>query len=237
MNIILVLIAALLPAILLWIYIWKKDKQKEPTSWLVKAVLLGVAICVPVALLEMGIEFLLFGLEEPTTLIGTTVQAFFVAALPEEMFKLLALWLVLRKNPYFDEHFDGIVYAVSIGLGFAAFENVFYVFGEDEWWYVAIGRALLAVPGHYAYAILMGYFYSLYYFVEHSYKNALCSLFVPVVLHGVYDALALSGQVDPTIGSICFIILVFFCVKMHKRSRTKVLAMIEKDEIMNSNMT
>ena len=44
---------ALLPAILLWIYIWKKDLQPEPTSWLFKAVVWGMAICVPVACVEM----------------------------------------------------------------------------------------------------------------------------------------------------------------------------------------
>ena len=53
--------AALLPAIVLLFYIWKKDKQKEPTSWLVKAVLWGAAICIPVAVVEMGISTALFG--------------------------------------------------------------------------------------------------------------------------------------------------------------------------------
>ena len=60
--------------------------------------------------MESAISTSLFGADtEPTTLLGTTIDAFLVAALPEEGFKLLALWLILRKNPYFDEHFDGIV--------------------------------------------------------------------------------------------------------------------------------
>lgn len=95
------------------------------------------------------------------------MQAFGVAALLEEAFKLLTLWVVLRKNPYFDEHFDSIVYAVCVGLGFAAVENIFYVFSEEERVTVAVSRALLAVPGHYAFAILMGYYYSIYHFVDH----------------------------------------------------------------------
>ena len=116
MNVLLILTASLLPAILLWLYIWKKDARPEPTSWLLKAVLWGVAICIPVSVCEMAIQTILFGASgQPTSLFDTTALAFFVAALPEEAFKLLALWLVLRKNPYFDEHFDGIVYAVSVG--------------------------------------------------------------------------------------------------------------------------
>lgn len=229
MNIIIIL-AALLPAFLLLLYVWKKDPQKEPTSELVKAILWGMGICVPVALLEMGIEAVLFSDAGATTLFGTTTRAFLVAALPEESFKLLALWWVLRKNPYFDEHFDGIVYAVCIGLGFAAIENIAYLLGTENWVSVAITRSLLAVPGHYAFAVLMGYYYSVYHFVDHSRKTAICILLVPVVFHGIYDALALSGIVDPYIGGISFFILIYFCIKVHKKARKKILALIEKDK-------
>ena len=231
MNTMIILTVAVLPAILLWLYIWKKDTQKEPTSWLVKAVLWGVAICIPVALVEGGIEALLFGVDgKPSSLLGTTTLAFVVAALPEETFKLFALWMVLRKNHFFDEHFDGIVYAVCVGLGFAAFENIMYVFSEEDWVSTAIVRALLAVPGHYAFAILMGYYYSVYHFVDHSPKIAANVLLMPVLAHGTYDALAMSGIVSPVLGGLSFFVLIYFCVKMHKVAKTKVLALIKKDK-------
>lgn len=231
MNTLIILAAALLPAILLLLYIWKKDPQPEPTSQLTKAVLWGMAICFPVALLEMLIQTLLTNAGiNSSTLVGTTIYAFVVAALPEETFKLLVLWLVLRKNPYFDEHFDGIVYAVCVGLGFAALENVLYVFSEENWLSIAITRALLAVPGHYAFAVLMGYYYSVYHFVEHSPKIAACILLAPVVAHGIYDAIALSGTVNPYIGGLSFFVLIWFCVKMHKRAKNKVVALIDKDK-------
>ena len=230
MDLFFLLAVALLPAILLWLYIWKKDTQKEPTLWLMKAVLWGGAIIIPVAILESGVEAILFGVDGiPTNLFGTTAMAFIVAALPEEAFKLFALWMVLRKNPYFDEHFDGIVYAVCVGLGFASMENIMYVFGEDDWFSTAIVRALLAVPGHYAFAILMGYYYSVYHFVDHSPKVAACVLLVPVLAHGTYDALAMSGIVSPVVGGLSFFVLIYFCVKMHKVAKAKVLALVEKD--------
>lgn len=232
---IIVIIAALLPAALLWLYIWKKDPQKEPTSLLIKATCWGAAICVPVAILEIGIQSMLFGVEgQLTNIIDTTVMAFLVAALPEESFKLLVLWLILRKNPYFDEHFDGIVYAVCIGLGFAAIENVAYLLKEEQWVGVAISRSLLAVPGHYAFAILMGYYYSVYHFINRSAGTAACILLIPVLAHGIYDALIFSGTVDPYIGGICFIVLIYFCVKMHKMAKSKVLALLDKDNDENN---
>ena len=227
---IIILLSALLPPLLLFLYIWKKDPQKEPTSKLIKAVLWGIGICIPVAFLEHGLHAAIFEGGEPSTLFGSTVMAFFVAAIPEEVFKLFALWMVLRKNPYFDEHFDGIVYAVCVGLGFAAIENVIYLFSTPDWVSTAIMRSLLAVPGHYAFAVLMGYYYSVYHFVDHSPKTALCVLLVPILAHGIYDSLAMSGIVNSYVGAAAFFILIYFCIKVHKAAKKKVLALIEKDK-------
>ncbi len=224
------LLAALLPPALLWLYIWKKDPQKEPTRWLVKATLWGVAICVPVAIVELAIQGILFGGGdiEFTNLFQSTANAFLVAAIPEEGAKLLALWLVLRKNPFFDEHFDGIVYAVCVGLGFAAIENVGYVFSEEDWVGVAVARSLLAVPGHYTFAVLMGYYYAMYHFVERSTKNAVLMFLVPMMAHGIYDTFAMSAAVDPYVGVICFLALIAFCVKMHRVAYKKIVAQINR---------
>lgn len=229
MSVLILLAAALLPAIFLWYYIWKQDPRPEPTNWLVKATLYGVAIIFPVFITETIIQLCFFGEEGPSSLFGTTIEAFFVAALPEEGFKLLALWMVLRKNPFFDEHFDGIVYAVCVGLGFAAIENIGFVFQEENGLSVAISRALFAVPGHYAFAVIMGYYYSLYHFVDHSNGTAVRILVLPIIAHGVYDAIILGGMVNPYIGSISTFVLIYFCIKMHKFAKAKILAQIERD--------
>lgn len=226
------LIASLLPAVLLLLYIWKKDTQKEPTYMLMKAVSWGIGIIIPVIVVEKIIGLMLLGENgSPTTLVDTTAMAFLVAAIPEESFKLLALWMVLKKNPFFDEHFDGIVYAVCVGLGFAAVENVSYVFSHEDWASVAVTRALLAVPGHYAFAVLMGYYYSVYHFVNRSPKVAICVLLAPVLAHGIYDALAMASMVNPYVGGIGFVVLIYFCIKMHKRAQAKVLALVKKDKM------
>ena len=218
--------AALLPVFVLAIYIWRKDAQPEPFVWLLRAFLAGVAICFPVAAVENFISSSLFANGTPTTLFGTTVNAFLVAAVPEEGAKLLALWLILRKNPYFDERFDGIVYAVFVGLGFAALENLLYVIqAGDEWVTVSVMRALLAVPGHYAFAIMMGYYYTMYHFVRRTPLNALKIFLAPVLAHGVYDSLAMSGSVDPVAGGLCFVILIYFCIRLQRVAQRKVQAL------------
>lgn len=221
--------AALLPAFLLLLFVWKKDQKKEPFSQLIKAVSYGALICVPIVIVELILNALLFQGGDPTTLFGALCKAFFVAALPEETFKLLALWIVLYKNPYFDEHFDGIVYSVCVGLGFAAVENIGYVVGEEAWTSVAIWRALLAVPGHYAFAVMMGYYYAVYHFVDHSPKTAAKILLIPVLAHGTYDALLMSAIAQPAIILVVFPVVIYFCIKLHKVAYAKLVELIQKD--------
>ncbi len=231
MNTLLILFAGLLPVFILLFYIWEKDTRPEPLAQLIKAVLYGILITIPIVFVEHIVQNILFGAGSPHTLLGTTLEAFFVAAIPEESFKLLALWLILRRNPYFDEHFDGIVYAVCIGLGFAGIENILYLFNNlDSWQSVAISRALMAVPGHYAFAVIMGYYYSKHHFIDHSPRTAAYTLLIPVLAHGIYDALALSGTVNPYIGGICVLILIYFCIKMQKYAYKKILAQIDRDK-------
>ena len=231
MEICIKLAAALLPAIILAIYIWRKDPHKEPVSWLIRAFVYGVLISIPVVYIENFFNGLLFGGGEPVSLFGSTIRAFFVAALPEESAKLFVLWLIVHKNRNFDESFDGIVYAVFVSLGFAAIENVGYVFMSGEaWMSTAVARAFLAVPGHYAFAILMGYYYAMYFFVERSPRNAAAILFMPILAHGVYDAIAMSGSVSPLLGGISSIVLIYFCIKLQRAAQGKVTDLIARNQ-------
>lgn len=231
MEFLIIIAAALLPAILFWGYIWKMDRKKEPTSLLIKATCYGVLICLPVAMVESMISGVLFGEGGPTTLFGTTVDAFMVAAIPEEAFKLFALHRILKNNPYFDEHFDGIVYAVCVGLGFAGLENILYLFDNaDDWMSVAFLRSLMAVPGHYAFAVLMGYYYSVYHFVNRSRRTRAMILVAPVLAHGLYDALLMSASVNAALGGICFCGAVYLTYRLHIYARKKVLAMVNNDK-------
>ena len=231
MEFLIIIAAALLPAILFWGYIWKMDRKKEPTSLLIKATCYGVLICLPVAMVESMISGVLFGEGGPTTLFGTTVDAFMVAAIPEEAFKLFALHRILKNNPYFDEHFDGIVYAVCVGLGFAGLENILYLFDNaDDWLSVAFLRSLMAVPGQYAFAVLMGYYYSVYHFVNRSRRTRAMILVAPVLAHGLYDALLMSASVNAALGGICFCGAVYLTYRLHIYARKKVLAMVNNDK-------
>ncbi|MCR4565612.1 MAG: PrsW family intramembrane metalloprotease [Bacteroidales bacterium] len=196
-EVLIILIAAALPALVLIYYIYRKDKyQREPVRQLLKAFGYGI-LSVFVVLWIFGPAIAMVTIPEPSTAFGAFWNAFLTAGLPEEVAKLLCLWLFLRKNPYFDEYIDGIVYAVCVGMGFAAFENIGYLFSNaDAWREIGLLRAILSIPGHFFFAVTMGYFYSKAVFGDPAKRiwNFALALLVPVLLHGLFDALLMTSD-------------------------------------------
>ncbi len=45
-----------------------------------------------------------------------------------------------------------------------------------------------------------------------------------------YFAFAMSGMINQYIGGLSFFVLIYFCIKMHKVAKTKVLALVESDK-------
>ena len=143
------------------------------------------------------------------------------------------LWLLLRQNQYFDEKMDGIVYAVCVSLGFAAVENVMYLFSDVESFIsVGISRAVFAVPGHFCFGILMGYYYSLAKFYPKSHgKNLFLILLAPIIAHGLYDSILFVTGVTPIISGLLVIVFIFFCHKMWKYCSQRIEELLKRDLI------
>jgi protease PrsW len=179
-----ILFASLAPVFIILFYIYFRDKyDKEPAALLIKALLLGIVIVIPVIFVERLLQYLM----PPLGHVGEAAyNAFVVAGSTEELFKFLALYLLVWKSPSFNEKFDGIVYAVFVSLGFAGVENVLYVL--DGGVQIALTRALTAIPAHAIFGITMGYYLG----IAHMYKELRGkylgrALLVPVILHGLYD--------------------------------------------------
>ena len=56
MNIFTILIVSILPIILVLLYVYKKDSDKEPKKLLIDLFLYGILICIPVAFIEIFVE-------------------------------------------------------------------------------------------------------------------------------------------------------------------------------------
>ena len=187
------LLLALAPAILLMMYIYFRDKyEKEPVKLILKGILLGAVIIFPVGIIENYI--IGFG-QDMGRISKAAWDGFVVAGATEEAFKFLAVFILIWRNRNFNEKFDGIVYAVSVSLGFAAIENLFYVFSNANSMQVGLLRAFTAVPGHSFFGIVMGFYLGLARFDRRKRSKYIRRAFtVPWLLHGIYDFLLMSGH-------------------------------------------
>lgn len=196
----LLLSLSIAPVVLLLLFIYRQDKyEKEPFGMLMLA-FVGGMIAIPMALVLVFLVDLLFYSET------VFYSAFVEAGFCEELCKFIVLFLVIWWNKNFNEYMDGIVYAVFVGLGFACVENVLYVFQGGIG--TGIVRALLSVPGHFLFAVIMGYFFSLAKFSkEGRFGYLLASLFCAVLAHGLFDwLLMITDKIHPILAVIIFLV-------------------------------
>ncbi|MDQ2178363.1 PrsW family glutamic-type intramembrane protease [Marinifilum sp. D714] len=183
MNLLLISVA---PIAIILFYVYYRDKyEKEPLALLGKGLLAGMITTIPIIFAEKAVSSFLPHIFNGK--IGYAFgDAFLVAALCEEAFKLLAVYILVWKNPNFNERFDGIVYAVFVSLGFALVENIMYVFSNGM--STGIARAFTAVPAHAMFGIMMGYYLGLAKFSKGSRLPLFVMAFlIPFLVHGTYD--------------------------------------------------
>jgi len=164
-------------------YIVRSDKFPEPTNLIIKTFLVGIFLCWPAGFLNSFV----FILEDS---LGFTDMSF-LAGFTEEPLKFLAFMLFIKANIEFDEPMDAIVYGTIISLGFATYENIEYVYLYNEEFssfYIAILRAISAIPLHACCGVIMGYYIGLYTF-KGSYKYIVQALLIPILIHALYNFL------------------------------------------------
>lgn len=213
------LFLSVLPVFLICLFIYLKDKQKEPLKLLFKLLLFGVVSCFPASFLELLIGSF-FPLESSMDLITLFFYVFIGIAFVEELCKLFMVYFGSFNHSEFNNLYDMIIYATFVSLGFALFENILYIY-DDSHVFVGILRALFAVPGHACYGIIMGYYLGIAKIslinnneVLHR-KNLILSLFVPTVMHTLYDFCLLSGSVLLIL--LCFLYVIFVYIVCLKK--------------------
>ena len=198
-------------------YIYKKDRIEREPPWLLGSlVLLGVAAALVAIVLEILGQSILDSLVSVNNPKYILLLAFLVVAAVEEGTKFFFLYRRTWRDPNFNYRFDAIVYAVFVSLGFAAFENIKYVFNYGL--SVALPRALLAIPGHMGFAVFMGFFYGraklCFTFGDRSgcKLNLILGYLAAVFLHGVYDTCCMTGTARSTLIFVVFVLAMYLAV-------------------------
>jgi len=90
---------------------------------------------------------------------------------------------------------DGVVYAVMVSMGFAAIENVFYVFYSDDQIITAVSRSLTAVPAHACFGVIMGLYFGMarFTFQKKRLKYLIISVLLAATAHGFYNFFLFVG--------------------------------------------
>ncbi|PFN78797.1 PrsW family intramembrane metalloprotease [Bacillus sp. AFS076308] len=180
-----ILSAGIAPGLALLSYFYLKDEyEPEPVSFVFRTFLYGVLLVFP-------IMFIQHVLETEHLLKSDLLDAFFGSGILEEFFKWFILFYLIYQHVEFDEPFDGIVYGVSVSLGFATVENIFYLVanGIEH----AMTRALLPVSSHALFGVIMGFYLGKAKFTKGNKAQwILLSLLLPILLHGSYDFILIS---------------------------------------------
>lgn len=180
-----IIIASIAPTLALLIYFYLKDQYNpEPISMIAKSFFLGMICVIPISFFQFVLKLELI----QTSFLN---QALFLTSIPEETLKWLLFYVLIYSNKEFDEPIDGIVYAVTISLGFATIENVLYLFTYGVKF--AFIRALFPVSSHCIFGIIMGYFYGKTKFTTEYKKHFfLLSLITPILLHTIFDFMIIT---------------------------------------------
>ena len=185
------ILAAVLPAVVLLIYVYKQDKvEKEPIGLLISLLIQGCIAVVFAIIFETLGQGVLLNIMDPDTKWYFVVFAFLVVGAVEEGSKFILMKWKTWKNPNFNFRF--------VSLGFAALENIGYVMGYGL--SLAPMRAIISIPGHMSFSIFMGYYYGrARWLANYGYnkeaKSSLWYSFLSAVFyHGFFDACLMVGS-------------------------------------------
>jgi protease PrsW len=176
--------AGLAPGVALLSFFYLKDKyEPEPIRLVFRLFLIGALLVFPIMVLQYA-----FQLEYS---LSPLIDAFIISGLSEEFFKWFVVYYTVFKHAEFNEHYDGVVYAVAASLGFATLENILYIFanGIDT----AFVRAVLPVPSHALFGVIMGYYFGKSK-MNNNKKLLVVSLIIPAILHGIYNYILMSSM-------------------------------------------
>ena len=198
------------PGIFIMVTIYNLDEYDKEPLWLLALAFIFGAINLHLDIDILDFLFSLITAENDFIRIGEEALS---VGFTEELLKFLVVMLIIYPNKNFDEPFDGIVYSVFVGMGFATAENMTFVLQGGAG--LAVMRMLSAIPAHFVFAVIMGYYLG----KAKSSKNSQflfigLSLLIPVLIHSLYDYFLFLDFVPGLwIGGIVTLILAFLIAK------------------------
>ena len=218
-----VLLTTILPSVLMLSLILYSDrKSREPIPMILICILSGAfTICFSLIIDKLILTLNLIDASMFPSQNSYSVYRIMVLAGVEEYAKLLILHLFLYKNKSYDDIYDGFVYSSIIALSFSLIETVMYVFREQtfaDMTSLAILRNFTSIPLHIVCGVVMGYFISLQKFSKtkkRKFINLVGSLFVPTLVHTIYNVFFSMVLMDYTNNIGVLLIIILFVLSIY----------------------
>lgn len=121
------IIFGILPSLVWLFYYLREDAHPEPKKMVLKIFLWGALMTLPVFCVQIGLAKLL-DLININLDIKSLIYWFLIIAFSEEFFKYLVIKVKVTNSPDLDEPVDAMLYMIIAALGFAAVENILYLF-------------------------------------------------------------------------------------------------------------
>lgn len=240
MPVIYFILLALVPSFLWLSFFLKEDKKPEPKKMILRVFLLGTLSTIPV--IFVGYLFVsLMNFLNVSVFLTVVLSVVLVAAVTEEIIKYLVVKYSVLNNSECDEPTDLIIYSITAAMGFAALENIIFIFPGKEFFLNDIfgtnpvfylkafltESAVRFISGTFLHALtsgLMGYFIALSIMkTNKSKKVILTGLFLAISLHALYNFSIIMTSINDLYFLVAPIILitllfvVLFCFKKAKQ--------------------
>ncbi len=214
-----------------WLFFYlRKDSHPEPHSQILKIFFYGMLIALPAVLGEMGALQFLHSFDLSKT-VSSVLYLFLGVALLEEFLKYLVVNQKIFRNKELDEPIDIVIYMIVSALGFAAAENILFLFSLGptfllgETVLITVFRFLGATFLHALVSALFGYFLALsFYTPKKQIRYFTLGLGISTVLHGCYNFFIIKtdGLITVLVPSLILLGLVaFFVLSLRDLKRMK----------------
>jgi len=226
---------SILPSIIWLAFFLREDRQPEPKKIILRVFVIGMLSTFPVIILSLIIGLVLREMGLPMYLI-LFIGVVFVAAVVEEIVKYLVVRHSVLNNSAVDEPSDLMIYAITAALGFAAMENIIFLFPGREALFgtappffiqdLIAGSIIRFVSGTFLHALasgIMGYFLALSITRTKCQKRLVWTgLVVAILLHGLYNFSIISIEGNESWFVVAPILLVsMFIAVLFLFSRTR----------------
>lgn len=241
-RIILYIVFGVLPSLAWLFYFLRKDAHPESKKMIVRVFIWGALATLPVFFIQISFSSLLSKMGLPQ-LLTAILYWFIVIAFVEEIFKFLVARSEVMRSYEFDEPVDSMIYMIISALGFAAMENMLYLFIPDPDFSISFAdlvnrtivvglvRFMGASFLHALSSALVGYFTAYSYYSAKNKKLIFCSgILLATFLHGLYNfsIIRIGGPLKLIIIlSILMFLGIFIATRFEKIKKLKSICLIK----------